>query len=164
MTEEKHIEELRAKAKAAGIKSWHVKKPETLQKELEALEPTPGPEKKPEPKPEPKPKVSKIQVLISKEDVIFLKSIGFKTEWIESLANQYNFNKFVYMAKFKAFRCYREGKHLDWMSINDFGLLHLKQELTRTKLTFQPLSTKRQVIKLPWRKIEQTKINDPRMQ
>ena len=36
-----------------------------------------------------------------------LKSIGFDMAWLGNLADQYAFDKFEYLHKFRAFRCYK---------------------------------------------------------
>ncbi len=92
-----------------------------------------------------------IEVVVTKEDKAFLESVEFDGEWLASIANQYDFNRFVYVHKFKAFRCYQNNNQLDWVSINDLSLINLKKEITHTLLKHQPLQKDKQVIKLPWR-------------
>lgn len=154
-----NIDELRAKAKAAGIKSWHVKKPETLEKELTELEPVKAQETQPAQK--HNPEAPKLNIIVTEDELKFFKNIGLKPEWIEEIANRYGFDKFQYIAKFKAFRCFKEGKLLDWISINDLSMLHLKTQIVQIPLKHQELPPERQVIKLPWRVSAVIKINDP---
>lgn len=145
------IKDLRQRAKEAGIKSWHNKKPEKIVAELEALNVMPIIE------------TSKLKVSVSEADVRFFKSIGFKEDWLLGLANQYGFTEFQYMAKFKAFRCYIEERNMDWIDVNDLSLLNGGRKLTEIGLPHQQLPADRQVIKLPWRSGVELKINDPSM-
>ena len=165
------IEELRQLAKSNGIPHWHNKKRETLEKDLKlkaikegrglARIKTEGSEFIDITEPpdlnytnlfdDDKLKKPKIQITITEKDSNFFKSIGFKAEWLASIANQYDFDRFHYVHKFRAFRCYQGNKHLDWISLNDLGLLNIKQELTQTLMKHQPLQKNKQIIKLPWR-------------
>jgi len=81
----------------------------------------------------------------------YLLSRDFKFEWLDLLAAQYGFDKFEYLHKFKAFRCYREGKHLDWIDINDLSLLNGGRRLDEILLKHQAVSPKRAVIQYAWR-------------
>ena len=81
----------------------------------------------------------------------YLLSRDFKFEWLDLLAAQYGFDKFEYLHKFKAFRCYREGKHLDWIDINDLSLLNGGRRLDEIRLKHQTVSPKRAVIQYAWR-------------
>ncbi len=144
-----NVEKLRQKAKEAGIRNWHNKKPENLKKELKSLN-----------KEDDKPSLN---IGITEKDNQYFKAIGLKAEWLASLANQYGFTRFQYIAKFKAFRCYIEGKHVDWIDINDLALLNGEKKKADIKLRHQAVSPSRQVIKLPWRDSTQIKINDPSM-
>lgn len=165
------IKEFRAKAKEAGITSWHLKSLDNLQKELDKL----GEKLKKDPpklaKPpqnnnpnEPNQEATGINIALSKDELKFLDSIGVKTEWLASLANQYGFTKFRYMAKFKAFRCYRENRHVDWIDVNDLALLNGSKQLIQIKQKHQQLPVKRRVIKLPWHDNYVIPINDRSMQ
>lgn len=98
-----------------------------------------------------KPKKSSIQIDITKDNQAFFDSIGFKSEWLASIANQYDFTRFHYVHKFKAFRCYRNNNHVDWISLNDMGLINVKKEITEILMKHQPLQKNKQIIKLPWR-------------
>lgn len=181
-----NVDELRQKAKAAGIKSWHLKKPESLKQELAELEETPIDEQK-EPESEPEQPINEqdqpddeteqeetpdeaieepeegLKIIVNTVDLKFFKSIGLKPEWLVELANKYGFNKFQYMAKFKAFRCFIDDKNVDWVDVNDLSLLNGGVKITEIRLRHQPLSVDRQVIKLPWRDSTKLKINDPSM-
>ena len=80
-----------------------------------------------------------------------LNSIGFDMDWLGGLADQYQFDKFEYLHKFRAFRCYKAGQHVDWIDVNDLALLNGKRRLEEIKLRHQPISPKRAVINYPWR-------------
>ncbi len=139
---------LRAKAKAAGIKSWHVKRVDKLMVELAAID------GKVEAPPDPiieKAKKEKLIFSVTKEELDTLELMGFKSEWLASLANQYNFTKIAYIHKFRAFRCYQGNNHVDWININDLSLLNGGRELTPILLKHQRLDDKRAVIKYKWR-------------
>lgn len=147
------LEDLRALAKDKWIKHWHIKSAETLTKELGITEDDckycggegcGACEDRQTTKP-------KIEVSITKEDSEFFKEIGFEADWLASLANQYAFTRFHYVHKFRAFRCYRELKHVEWISVNDLGMVNEHRELTVISQKHQPLNKKKQIIKLPWR-------------
>ncbi len=168
------LTELRKKAKDLGIEHTHVKGEKTLVKELsemgelrfvnDEVEETDLPDlaetadhldvkvniikdvKKEEIKP-----VTKLAIDMSAKDLRFLNTIGFKSEWLASIANQYNFDRFQYMYKFKAFRCYQGNNQVDWISVNDLGMINERRNLTIILQKHQPLDKKKQVIKLPWR-------------
>ncbi|MCP3675271.1 MAG: hypothetical protein GY829_12470 [Gammaproteobacteria bacterium] len=155
-------DEIRQQAKAAGIKSWHVKKIENLKKELACIEAIENELIMPKVvKPKKKPKG--LDIGIDEQSSKFFKTIGLKSEWLSSLANQYNFSRFQYIPKFKAFRCYIDGNHVDWIDVNDLSMLNGGQKLTEIKLKHQALPAERQVIKMPWRDNTRIKINDPSM-
>ena len=99
-------------------------------------------------------KVLKVEITITKEDSEFFTSIGLDVEWLASIANQYNFDRFVYASKFKAFRCYRGNNQLDWVSVNDLSLVNIKKEITTITVKHQLHSDKtKAIISFPWRKI-----------
>ena len=81
----------------------------------------------------------------------YLQEKGFKFEWLDLLASQYGFDKFEYLHKFRAFRCYRENKHLDWIDVNDLSLLNGGRRLDEIRLKHQAVSPKRAVIQYAWR-------------
>ena len=91
----------------------------------------------------------KYEVVCDRKD--HLEEIGFDLEWLGKLSEQYNLNKFEYLHKFRAFRCYKAGQHVDWIDVNDVALLNGKRRLEEIKLRHQPVSPKRAVIKFPWR-------------
>jgi hypothetical protein len=91
----------------------------------------------------------KYEVVCDRKD--HLKDVGFDFDWLNSLASEYDFNKFEYLHKFRAFRCYKAGQHVDWININDVALLNGKRRLEEIKLKHQPVSPKRAVINYPWR-------------
>ena len=147
-----NVDELRAKAKAAGIKSWHVKSEEKLLIELEELED----------KPDTKDDDEKldIEITMSEKEVVFLKTVGLDSEWLASLANQYNFSKFEYVHKFRAFRCYQDIKHVEWIGINDLAMLNGKEHLCQILQKHQEVDASRSIIHLPWNPKKKLKIND----
>tara|TARA_R110000782_G_scaffold252792_1_gene340703 strand:- start:5022 stop:5366 length:345 start_codon:yes stop_codon:yes gene_type:complete len=80
-----------------------------------------------------------------------LETVGFDMAWAEGVATQYGFGLMEYVHKFRAFRCYKEGQHVDWISINDLALLNNKRKLEEIRVNFQPVSPRRAVIQYPWR-------------
>jgi len=80
----------------------------------------------------------------------FLKESGFKMSWLEDLAKEYQFDSFDYVQKFCAFRCNKDGKHVEWIDINTLALLNGKRKFFEIKMKHQPLSKKRKIINLPW--------------
>jgi hypothetical protein len=97
----------------------------------------------------PKKETPSVEVVCDERQ--YLLSRDFKFEWLDLLAAQYGFDKFEYLHKFKAFRCYREGKHLDWIDINDLSLLNGGRRLDEILLKHQAVSPKRAVIQYAWR-------------
>jgi len=91
----------------------------------------------------------KYEVVCDHED--WLKSSGFKFEWLNKLHEQYGFDKFQYLHKFRAFRCYKEEQHLDWIDVNDLALLNGERRIMEILLKHQQVSPKRAVIQYPWR-------------
>lgn len=94
---------------------------------------------------------SKAEVIVSSSGAAFLRKIDFDFEWFASLANQYNLDKFEFVEKFRAFRCYRDGQHVDWIDVNDMALLNGRKRLCEILLRHQPVTPKRRIINLPWR-------------
>ena len=97
----------------------------------------------------PKKETPSVEVVCDERQ--YLLSRDFKFEWLDLLAAQYGFDKFEYLHKFKAFRCYRQGKHLDWIDINDLSLLNGGRRLDEILLKHQAVSPKRAVIQYAWR-------------
>ena len=95
------------------------------------------------------PATPKYEVVCAETD--HLKNVGFDMSWLDKLAKQYEFTKFQYMHKFRAFRCYQGDRHVDWIDINDVALLNGHRRLEEIRLKHQPLSPKRAIIKYPWR-------------
>ena len=85
------------------------------------------------------------------DEKAYLTEKKFKFEWLNSLAEQYGFDKFEYLHKFRAFRCYREDRHLDWVDINDLSLINGGRRLEEIRLKHQAVSPRRAVIQYPWR-------------
>ena len=80
----------------------------------------------------------------------WLESQGFKFEWLDKLNADYGFDKFEYIPKFKAFRCYKEEQHLDWADVNDIAMLNGHRRLIEILLKHQRVSPKRAVIQYIW--------------
>ena len=97
----------------------------------------------------PKKETPSVEVVCDERQ--YLLSRDFKFEWLELLAAQYGFDKFEYLHKFRAFRCYREDKHLDWIDVNDLSLLNGGRRLDEIRLKHQTVSPKRAVIQYAWR-------------
>ena len=85
------------------------------------------------------------------DEKAYLTEKKFKFEWLDSLAEQYGFDKFEYLHKFRAFRCYKEDRHLDWVDINDLSLINGGRRLEEIRLKHQAVSPRRAVIQYPWR-------------
>lgn len=137
------IEELRARGKELGITQAPNMKESTLIKKIAEIEVEIdiGLSESPE-----------YTLIISDEEREKLSKLkGFDFKWLDSLATQYNFNKYEYMDKFHAFRCYQHGDHVDWIDVNDLSLLNCGRPLIKILLKHQPLSPARQVIKYNWR-------------
>jgi hypothetical protein len=97
----------------------------------------------------PKKETPSVEVICDERE--YLQGKGFKFEWLDLLAAQYGFDKFEYLHKFRAFRCYREKKHLDWIDVNDLSLLNGGRRLDEIRLKHQAVSPKRAVIQYAWR-------------
>lgn len=98
-----------------------------------------------------RPKKEDLPVEVVCDEREYLQEKGFKFEWLDLLASQYGFDKFEYLHKFKAFRCYRQDKHLDWIDVNDLSLLNGGRRLDEIRLKHQAVSPKRAVIQYAWR-------------
>ena len=85
------------------------------------------------------------------DEKAYLTEKKFKFEWLNSLAEQYGFDKFEYLHKFRSFRCYKEDRHLDWVDINDLSLINGGRRLEEIRLKHQAVSPRRAVIQYPWR-------------
>ncbi len=85
------------------------------------------------------------------DEKAYLTQKKFQFEWLDSLAEQYGFDKFEYLHKFRAFRCYKEDRHLDWVDINDLSLINGGRRLEEIRLKHQAVSPRRAVIQYPWR-------------
>lgn len=153
------IEQLRVKAKELGIKNIMNMKDETLLKRVDQYEGQmiEGFKKRGESisdcedyEREAFEKiVCKVKIKVINTDDKYLKSIGFNLEWLDSIANRYDFNRFEYLHKCRAFRCYRDNNQIDWISVNDLSMLNGGRELVHIKLNY---NSPKPIIKLPWRK------------
>jgi hypothetical protein len=114
-------------------------------------------ETKQEVKGDAKEKGQKAKLLIGDDDRRHLDAMGFDFAWLDGLSLQYGFDQFQYMHKFRAFRCYRDGKHLEWIDVNELALLNGKRELTQILLRHQQVDKSRRIIDLPWRKMNERK-------
>ena len=100
-------------------------------------------------KPKKQATKSKIEVVCTESD--YLKEIKFDMDWLQKIGTQYGINKFEYIHKFRAFRCYKSDQHVDWIDVNDLALLNGERRLVQILLKHQPVSPKRAVIDYPWR-------------
>lgn len=90
-------------------------------------------------------------VIIVKDDAGYLEKIGVDQEWLGNLALQYNFDRFEYVHKFRAFRCYKADQHVEWVDVNELSLLNGGRRLIDIMLKHQPVSKSREIIDRPWR-------------
>ena len=82
----------------------------------------------------------------------YLHDKGFDFKWLNSLAKQYGFDKFEYLHKFRSWRCYKEDRHLDWISVNDLSLINGGKRLVEILLKHQEVSPDKAVIQYHWRR------------
>ena len=80
-----------------------------------------------------------------------LDSIGCQLSWLDKLNEQYGFERFEYIHKFRAFRCYLDGQDVDWIDVNDLALINGHRRLENILLRHMQVDIKRAVIKYPWR-------------
>lgn len=102
-----------------------------------------------EPKKRTRKAKPKYEVICEQTD--HLEKIGCELDWLKPLHERYGFEKFEYIHKFRAFRCYKDGLHVDWIDVNDLALINGKRRLEVILLKHQPISPKRAVINYPWR-------------
>ena len=102
-----------------------------------------------EPKKRTRKAKPKYEVVCEQTD--HLEKIGCELDWLKSLHDRYGFEKFEYIHKFRAFRCYKDGRHVDWIDVNDLALINGKRRLEVILLKHQPISPKRAIINYPWR-------------
>ena len=138
-TQDAH-EVLKAKAKSLGIKQVHLMKPETLIKKIEEVEAVPK-----------EVDSSAIDIQLGEFGKKYLESINFDFDWFLPIATQYRIDKFEYLHKFRAFRAYRGSKHVDWITINDFGLCNGKRNMVEILLKHSEPSQERRVFDFHWR-------------
>jgi len=98
-----------------------------------------------------KPRAPKKKFTVENANAEHFKRIGFDIAWLDKIGEQYQFERFQYLHKFRAFRCYRDGQHVDWLDVNDAALLNGKRRVENILLKHHPLPKKRQVIQYPWR-------------
>lgn len=99
----------------------------------------------------PKKRVAKKKIEVICSEAEYLQGIKFDMDWLQKLGTQYGFDKFEYLHKFKAFRCYKSGQHVDWIDVNNLSLLNGGRRLVQILLKHQPVSPKRAIINYPWR-------------
>lgn len=80
-----------------------------------------------------------------------LDSIGCQLSWLDKLNEKYGFERFEYIHKFRAFRCYLDGHHVDWVDVNDLALINGHRRMENILLRHVQVDVKRAVIKYPWR-------------
>jgi len=127
----KELEKLRNQAKKLGIPSYWNKGEERLLREIHELEP---------------PKRTQIPMQVNNSDHIYLNSVGFKEAWLGKYMDEDGIEKFEYIHKFRAFRCYIKGQHVDWVDINRIALDNGAREVCEILLSHQPLPQHRKVI------------------
>ena len=91
------------------------------------------------------------KVLVADSGKKFLDEKGFDMKWLDKLAEQYKFEQFDYVAKFCAFRCYKDGKHVEWIDVNVLALLNGKRKITEILNKHYPVDKSRAIIEFPWR-------------
>ena len=97
------------------------------------------------------PKEKKAEVICDHKD--HLKKYGFDFKWLDKLTDEYGFEKYEYLHKFRAFRCYKDGMHVDWIDINTLSLLNGGRRLEPILLRHQPVPPRRAIIEYPWRNL-----------
>tara|TARA_Y100001938_G_C8090566_1_gene434778 strand:+ start:2651 stop:2974 length:324 start_codon:yes stop_codon:yes gene_type:complete len=80
----------------------------------------------------------------------YLETIGFDFDWLQKLADEYKFDKFEYVHKFRAFRCYQKNVHVEWIDVNMLAVKNGKRQLCEIMMKHQPLGKHRKIIYLPW--------------
>lgn len=125
------LRKLRAKAKKLGIKSYWNKGEDRLLREIHELEP---------------PRKTQIPMRVNNSDHIYLEKIGFKEHWLAKYIEEDGIEEFEYIHKFRAFRCYLNGQHVDWIDVNRVALDNGARELCEILLAHQPLPENRKVI------------------
>lgn len=125
------LKRLRNKAKKLGIKSYWNKGEERLLREIHELEP---------------PRKTEIPIKANNSDLIYLEKIGFKEHWLARYIEDYNIEMFEYIHKFRAFRCYIDKEHVDWIDVNRVALDNGAREVCDILLAHQPLPQSRKVI------------------
>jgi len=154
-TQQDAHQELIAKGKALGLKQAANMKPETLIKKIEEIETR---AKAKEQSSNAHADIERINAesIPVQVDVVdfgakFLKSIGFDFEWLGPIANQYGIERFEYIHKFRAFRVYKNGVHVDWIDVNEVGLLNGKRHLCEILLRHTPVDKSRRLFDFHWR-------------
>lgn len=126
------LQKLRQKAKKLGIKSYWNKGVDRLEREIADLE---GPKRK-----------TQIPLDCNKSDLNYFDAIGFKEHWLAKYIEDHQIERFQYIHKFRAFRCYLNGQHVDWIDINQVSIDNGSRELCEILMPHQPLPSHRRVI------------------
>lgn len=146
-TQQDAHEALIQEGKALGIKQAANMKPENLIKRIEEIKL----KREDKPNDEPMKKAPKVEVAVVDFGAKFLKSIGFDFEWLGPIAHRYRIDKFEYLHKFRAFRVYRDGKHVDWITVNEVGMLNGKRDMCQILLKHAPVNKERSIFDFHWR-------------
>lgn len=128
------LKNLRNQAKRLGIKSYWNKGEDRLLREIHELEP---------------PKKTGIPMKINNSDLIYLNKVGFKEHWLAKYMEDDKIEHFEYIHKFRAFRCYIDGQHVDWIDVNRVALDNGEREVCDILLPHQPLPSHRKIIGVP---------------
>ena len=124
------LRKLRVQAKKLGIKSYWNKGEDRLKMEIAALKPQ---------------KKIDIPLACNNSDHEYFEQIGFKPAWLARYMEK-GITSFQYIHKFRAFRCYIDEQHVDWVDINRVALDAGKRELCEILLRYQPIPKDRQVL------------------
>lgn len=100
-----NIKEKREYAKSLGIKSWHNKKEDKLDKEIAILEGK---------------KTKTIELDTNEDNKRYLERSGFNFDSMRQYATEMGGTKLVYRARTKAFECYKEEQSIELLSISMF--------------------------------------------
>lgn len=126
----KEVAEIRKTAKSLGIKEWEKGKLQVVINKIEKVK---------EGLPQPDNKAHSFELSADELAIRKIMSIGFNVDWLEKLSVQYGFERYEYIEKFKAFRCYKHGEHVDWVDVNDLALLNTGKRLCTIMLRHQPV-------------------------
>lgn len=153
------IKEKRQLAKKLGIKSWHNKKEVNLDREIAEKQQSETINVEIKQSETIVKAVEKVETIRPKVDIIadrrakdLFSALGIKEDWLYSIANQYGFSRLEYISKFKSFRCYLDGRCVDWVSLNDLSKINGGANVIEIRNETRPVEKEKRVIKLKWRK------------